>query len=582
MSNIISQEFINELISRSNIIDIINSHISLKKVGNNFKTYCPFHQEKTPSFTVNYDKQFYYCFGCNAHGNIIDFLITYEKLSFIESIEKLSNIHGLPIQYSCKQNTNIINYKKQQNLYLLIQTISNLYHDNIFKTKIAHEYLINRGINQEMIKLFNIGFANINLKNINAILCSTYDCNQQDLINLGILTINKQGKIYNQLDKRITFPIKNKNGKVVGFGGRSINTTVPKYLNSPESNIFSKKKQLYGLYEILKKNIKPRIILIVEGYIDVITLTQFNIIHSVSPLGTFISNEQIESLFRITNTIICCFDGDIAGKKAAWRTLKLSLSYILDGKNIKFIFLPKSEDPDSIIRKEGSDKFKKRIDQSIELSEFLFYKLFKNVDLSLINEKSYFCIKAINLINQIPGKITKIYLFQILGNKVGIPDQNILRNITYHNNKIVNYNYPIIPFKKRITFILIGLLIQNPSLAKLAKSSLKYLKHSNILEISIFLNLIKNCNSIHNCNTGTLLELYRNTRYFEKLKYLAKLDYLINETQIKTFFLDSLNKIYNTILENRYNILISKERKIGLNKIEKNELWSINKKLTKL
>ncbi|AAO26792.1 DNA primase [Buchnera aphidicola str. Bp (Baizongia pistaciae)] len=577
MPSLIPKEFINELIFKTNIIDIINTRLPLKKVGKNYNTHCPFHQEKTPSFTVNFEKQFYFCFGCNTHGNIIDFLMNYEQLTFVESIKELAKIHGLTIPCKNINKEKLFNYEKITNLYLLTKNIADLYHRNIFKTEYAYQYILNRGIDKSMIKYFNLGFSPKNwydLEKKNKKQCY----NQKELQEIGILKTTILGYTYDRFKNRIIFPIRNKNGNIVGFGGRTLNNHIPKYINSPETQIFHKGFQLYGLYEMLKTNPKPKQILIVEGYVDVIALVQFKINYTISTLGTIISNEQIKLLFRTSNTIIFCYDGDVSGQKAAWRTLNISLSHIHDGKNVKFIFLPNNEDPDSIIRKEGHDNFKIRIKKSIDFSKFLLQTLFKKTDLNSISEKSHTSTIAISLIRKIPGKITQTYLFQTLSKKIGILDYHVLinNNINNINTKI----YTKKPIKKTTIRIVIALLIQNPWLA-LTLPSLKHLQNYKIIGLSCFLDLVEKCISMPNSNTGQILEKYRNKNIFKHLANLAKWDHMIHNEKIKDFFLDSLTKICDIILEDRQNKLISQERLNGLNKQEKYELWSINKELAK-
>ncbi|XBC40806.1 MAG: DNA primase [Buchnera aphidicola (Nurudea yanoniella)] len=581
MKGIIPKHFINELLHQTNIIDVIKERISLKRSGKNYNALCPFHKENTPSFTINREKQFYYCFGCHVHGNTIDFLMNYDKLTFIESIEELANINGLKIPYTKEYPTQIFNYEQRNNLYLIIEKISYIYHNNIFQEKYAYEYLVNRGIHISMIQYFRIGFSTKNLKNIEKTI-KINNFKLKELIETGILLINKNGYKYDRLQERIIFPIRNKNGKVIGFGGRSIKKNNPKYINSPETQIFQKSRNIYGLFEVLKQNPKPKKLLVVEGYLDVITLFQFKINYSIALLGTFITSYQIQLLFRVTNTIIYCYDGDIAGKKAAWRTLKITLPYINDGKNIKFIFLPHGEDPDTIIRKEGKEKFKKRIKNATNLSKFLFKKLFKNIDLSSVNERFYLCSKTVPFINQIPGKITRIHLLYKLGTQIGIPDINVLKKLNtekiYNENCMKKNEYTS---TEKITIrILIGLLLQNPQLVNIIPST-KFLRNFQSIGLFIFLDLIKKCIAFPNSNTGQILETYRNTKIFDKLNQLATWNHMIAENQIPKVFSDSLKNLYNRTLENKKNKLIIKERQIGLKKDEKNELWLISKKLTK-
>jgi DNA primase len=574
----IPKNFIDELLIKTNIIDLISSRIPLKKQGQNYHARCPFHNEKTPSFTVNDKKQFYYCFGCNSHGNAIDFLMNYEHLNFIESIETLSILNRLSIPYNIGYETHKNEYDKRNQLYYLMKKVSDLYKENIVNTdhNEAYCYLKKRGISQEMINYFSIGFAPKEWNNISKKIIINKN-NQQALIDSGILILNKKGYSYDRFRDRIIFPIKDNHGRISGFGARNLNNKKPKYINSPETNIFHKSRQLYGLYETKRNYSKPTRLLIVEGYIDVIMLTQFNINYVVGSLGTSITSEHIQLLFRTTDNLIYCYDGDRSGKEAAWRTLKISLPYMHDGRSIKFIFLPQDEDPDTIIRQEGKIAFENRIDQAIDLSVFLFHKLLKNINLSSIEGRSYLSAIAVPLIQLIPGETMRIYLKQILGHKLGIPDFNQLERLFSKNEKKIENNKTK-PIKQTRMRILISLLLQNPYLAEIIPS-VKKITNLKIKGLPLFLELVQICINNPKSNTGQILESYRNTDRISILYKLAKWDHMIIEKEIKNVFLDLLTGLYNKILEIRQELLIDKERKKGLNNAEKNELWSINKKL---
>ncbi|CAL4318383.1 DNA primase [Buchnera aphidicola (Protaphis terricola)] len=578
MSVKIPRYFINDLLFRTNIIDLINTRIKLKKNGKNYQTNCPFHNDKTPSFTVSYEKQFYYCFGCKKHGNAIDFLINYENLTFIESIEELASIHGITIPFQDNTIYEKNNYLKKQKLYSLIDQISKLYQKNIQLNNNAYKYLINRGINKNMIKFFQIGFSSFTWENFSEKLNIKKEL-EKELLNYKIISTNKNQKKYDPFQGRIIFPIHDINGKTIGFGGRSIRNIFPKYINSSETNIFYKSKQIYGLYQLKKKFFKPEYILVVEGYIDVIMLIQNKINYVVSSLGTSITKEHIKILFRHTDTIIYCYDGDDAGKTASWRALKITLPYISDKKTIKFIILPENEDPDTIIKKEGAKKFQLRIKNSIKMSEFFFKNILNGVDLSSNNDKFYLSIRALPLINLIPSEIIRIYLRQILGRIIGILDDNQFEKFLYEKeqkNKNIQYKQN----KRTLMQKLIGLLIQNPNLSNLVVSK-KNLENSKIKGISIFLNILKICKTHPNINTGQLLEFYRGSKIINILKTLSIWDHMIIEEKIENMFLDLLKNIHKKNLEIRQKYLISKERIHGLTIYEKQEIWSINKKLKK-
>ncbi|WP_348769467.1 DNA primase [Buchnera aphidicola] len=578
MSGKIPKYFINDLLSKTNIVDLINTRIKLKKNGKNYQTNCPFHNDKTPSFTVSYEKQFYYCFGCNIHGNAIDFLINYENLNFIESIEELSLMHGLLIPFENNIQSEQNDYFKKQKLYLLTDKISKLYQKNIMLTSSACEYLIQRGINKSMIQFFSIGFSDFNWN----FFCKKLNITKKletELFNYKIISINKNKKKYDPFQGRIIFPIHDKHGRTIGFGGRTIENMSPKYINSTETNIFYKGKQIYGLYQVKKIHPKPKYLLVVEGYIDVIILTQNKIDYVVSSLGTSITKEHVQILFRNTDTVIYCYDGDIAGKNAAWRTLKITLPYISDKKTIKFIILPENEDPDSIIKKEGAKNFKLRIKNALTMSKFFFKNILKGINLSSSDDKFHLSVRALPLINCISSDTIQIYLKQILARIIGILDDYQFEKFLYHQknkkNNILQYKNKQTPMRT-----LISLLVQNPNLSTLV-TSIKQFNKSKEKGIPIFLEILKTCSENPHFNTGQLLEFYRNSEIINILKTLSTLDHMIVEEKIKNVFLDLLKNIYKKDLEKRQEYLISKERINGLTMYEKKEIWSINKKLKK-
>ncbi|WP_115956175.1 DNA primase [Candidatus Purcelliella pentastirinorum] len=588
MNKIISKEFITELLFQTDIVELISNKINVHKKGKNFSSLCPFHKEDHPSFIINKEKQFFYCFGCGIHGNAIDFLMNHDNLNFIESIEELSYICNIKIPYKKFNNNLQKNIIKRKKIYEILKIINIFYQKNLKNTKneSVKNFLKEKNLNNDIIKKFNVGLSTSESKD----LIKFFNYNKEKkklLVESGMIIINKKKQYYNHFRNRIMFPIKNKIGNIVGFGGRSLNNEIPKYINSPETKIFHKKKQLYGLYEIQKKNKNPKKIIIVEGYTDVITLTQYKIDFTVASLGIHISKEQIEILFRITDNIICCYDGDKAGKKATWNTLKSTLPYIEDTKQINFIILPKGEDPDSLIRKIGTIKFKKIIKNSTPLSEFLFKKLLKKIKKKYYNEITKLNVIALPLIEKIPGKITKTLLKQKLNKIQGIIyDPKLEKQINILYPRKIKLNSFDIPIKTgyNIIKILIALLIQNPKLINLINNKLnnKEIKKLKIPGIKIFIHLTKYCKKIKKINTGQLLELYRGNKYYRIINHLSTWDHMIKKKDQNLFLNDGLNKIYKFILQKQQNKLLKKAKTDGLNKKNKIILWNINKTLAKI
>ncbi|MGK2896927.1 MAG: DNA primase [Candidatus Makana argininalis] len=579
MSYKINKIFINKLLNLTNIVDIIGSKINLKKKGKYLKAICPFHNENNPSFFVNNEKQFYHCFGCGSHGNVIDFLMNFEKIEFIDSIEELALYQNMEIIYENIDN----HYKKEilikNILYKLMNEINKFYNKLLITKKFikANKYLKYRGINSSVLNSFSIGFSPPGNNIIN--FFKKYRLPIEIIKKTGLLFKNKKGLLYDMFRERIMFPIRNNKGFVVGFGARSLNNYSPKYLNSPETEIFNKSNQLYGLYEIKKNKYNFPMILIVEGYMDVLTLTQFGILYSVSSLGTYTNKDNIKLLYRLTDHIICCYDGDTAGKIAAWKFLKKSLSYLYDNRKISFMFIPYGEDPDSLIRKIGKKEFENRIFNSIPLSKFLFEILLIKSDLNTYEGKTKFVKLSLNLINQIPCPILRLFLRKELGKKTGIIDDfKLIQLIKIKKNKnhyIYNHN-----IKKNILKTLLGLIIQYPKLS-FNVLKLNTIEKYNKPGIKLFIEIVKICNLLPKINTGQLLENYRYSKFYLYLKKLAIWNHMITDEMIKITFLDALSNLYNSIIKEKLEFLINKGRNNILTSKEKKKIWYLNKSLIK-
>lgn len=569
----IPNTFIKNLLSITNIVDLVSSRVELKKKGKNYYAYCPFHNEKTPSFTVSIEKQFFYCFGCNTYGNAIDFLMKYENIDFVNCIKEIAFINGLEIP-----NNKVL--LKNKNLYHVMELLNNIYTQSLLQTnylsKRAYNYLNKRGINSSTIKKFSIGYAISNWLeelNKNKNLVSI----KQSLYDVGVLIKNKDYNI-DLFRDRIIFPIRNIYGKIVGFGGRITSNKKPKYINSPETKIFNKSANIYGLYEVCKKYKKISCLLLVEGYMDVLSLSQFGIKYVVSSLGTVVTIKHIKMLFLYTNNIVCCYDGDKAGMQAAWNTLKIALPYMYDGKQLSFIFLPKGEDPDSIIRKEGKDNFEKRIKKCVSFSEFLFSSIISRINISTYNGLVKLSKLACPLINKIPGNIIRMYMRRELGKKIGILDDNKLALFLSEKKFTISSH---LYFKRTNMRTLIGLLIQNTNLVNIAYPFIKFLEKIKIAGMSIFIELINQCISNSNITTGQLIELHRGKPYDLYIKRLAFWDHMIIDKEIENVFKDTLFNVYNLSLKTRQDELIAWEKYRGLTLKERHEFWSINLLLMK-
>jgi DNA primase len=385
IKGVIPRSFIDELLARADIVQLINQRVPLKKAGTNYKACCPFHSEKTPSFNVSAQKQFYHCFGCGSSGDALKFLMEYEGLSFIDSIEQLASINGMQVPREKLSPQEQEKQQKQRDLYDVTLLVAKYYRQQL-KNHVASttvkDYLKNRGLSAEIAKDFYIGFAP-NDKGLEKELHANSLLKEQ-LIETGMLGENEGGGVYSRFRDRLMFPIRDVRGRVIAFGGRVLSEQQqPKYLNSPETPIFHKSYTLYGLYEMRIAKDRSNHVIVVEGYMDVVALAQFGVKNAVATLGTAVTVEHLDILFRQVSEVVFCFDGDNAGKKAAWKALELVLPLLTEIRLAKFLFLDAGEDPDSTVRKEGLEGFTKRVVSGMTSSEFLFAGLQEKISLPL-------------------------------------------------------------------------------------------------------------------------------------------------------------------------------------------------------
>ncbi|MEL0036896.1 MAG: DNA primase, partial [Gammaproteobacteria bacterium] len=358
MSGRIPQTFIDDILARTDLVELIESRVPLKKAGTNYKACCPFHNEKTASFNVNGQKQFYHCFGCGASGNAISFMMEYDRLDFPDAVDELAGRLGLEVP---REASNMPQVSKS--LYEIMQQSSDFYASQLNRSQTARQYLSSRGLNQAVSDQYHIGFAPDAWSGLMDHIGRGKDTVEQ-LIDVGMVVKNDKGKTYDRFRNRLMFPIRNKRGKVIAFGGRIIGDGQPKYLNSPETDIFSKGTELYGLYEAKQANRTLNRLIIVEGYMEVVALAQFGITYAVATLGTATTDFHLKELFKQTNEVIFCFDGDKAGRDAAWKALNISLPHIRGDRLVRFMFLPQGDDPDTRVRAIGKEAFEQDLDSS--------------------------------------------------------------------------------------------------------------------------------------------------------------------------------------------------------------------------
>lgn len=578
MAGQIPRSFIDDLLARLDIVDIIDARVKLKKKGKNYGACCPFHNEKTPSFSVSQEKQFYHCFGCGVHGNAIDFLMEYERLEFPEAIEELAASLGLDVPREERSGGPFTrqaprsNSEEKRTLYDLMGSIAQFYRQQLKapSSRQAIEYLKNRGLSGEIVQKFGIGYVadewDLVRKNF-----GQSQQNQEMLVTGGMLIENEKGNRYDRFRGRIMFPIRDRRGRVIGFGGRVIGDGTPKYLNSPETPIFHKGKELYGLYEVLEAYREPEQILVVEGYMDVVALAQYGVDYSVASLGTSTTGDHLQLLFRHTNTVVCCYDGDRAGREAAWRALENALGYLKTGNILKFLFLPDGEDPDSYIRTQGKERFEQAIKEAKPLSSYLFDNLIEshNINLGTVEGKSTLRTLSSELIEKIPDSGFQQELDEKLDKLTGFMGHKQRRHTPQSNRPQPHKEIKRTPMRE-----VIALLVQNPSYAEMVPD-LSSVKELTLPGLSLLVEVLENCRQYPHITMGQLLEHWRNSKYETLLSRLASWEIPLVEDNQEELFLDSLDKILAQCVEKQIENLQAKERSVGLSADERRELVAL-------
>lgn len=486
----IPQPFIYDLLNRVDIVDAIDRHVPLKKAGANFIACCPFHSEKTPSFTVSQTKQFYHCFGCGVHGNAISFLMEYSGLSFVEAVHDLAAYVGMqvpeqqtdtffkqtvpddlsqyPVNGLGSNNPEI----SPQDLLSVLQAATRFYREQLKISEKAIAYLKKRGLSGKIAARFAIGYAPAGWQNLEAVFTDyKSDRTRKILLQAGLIIISDEAKQYDRFRDRIVFPILNQKGQIIGFGGRVLEQEEPKYLNSPETILFEKGRELYNFFSARRAIREANRVIVVEGYMDVIALSQHGIDYVVAALGTATTSFHIQKLLRQTENIIFCFDGDKAGRKAAWRALENSLALLSDGKYLSFLFLPEGADPDSYVNQYGKESFEQQLKQAIPLSEFLFKELCAGTNLQASEGRAKLVSDAKPLLQQVVAPALSVMLVRRLGELSGISQGEleellqIKRVPRVHKIKNAARKQPITPYRR-----LARMLLYSPNyIAKLDK-----------------------------------------------------------------------------------------------------------------
>ena len=567
MPAFIPDEFIQRLLDETDIVSLVDSHIPLNKKGKDHWALCPFCDDgNKPSFSVSQQKQFYYCFRCRASGNAIGFLMNYQSHDFQGAIEILANNAGLEIP----KTGNDKNYEKNKKIFELNALATDFYVNNLYKDGSQSEvknYLLNRGINEETIKTFQIGFAPKGWDNLSTFFKKNLDPELQK-VDAGLFKISeKNNKIYDVFRNRIIFPIKSHRDQIIGFGGRVIDPADnPKYLNSSDSDIFKKGRELYGLSEILKNKKRINRIVVVEGYTDVLSLFSNDMNYAVATLGIATSKVHIDKLFTHVDEVIFCFDGDDAGVKAAESALNISLSGLRDGKKIKFMFLPEGEDPSSLLEKEGKEEFEKRMENSKVLSEYLFENILKKYDDS-IESKASAMKEFLDITQLMPSSNFKKIMFQEFSKKLGVeleeikqPERQKEPDARMKKNQVKEENLELDKVSKSI----IKVLIDSPNLSSLPALDI-FLEQDSFM--SKFLNFLR---SKENLTFPMILQAFEGKKQF--LIDLAEDENLIAPSESKEYLIQAVNFLMKNDKENLLNQLKEKYESDSLSDQEKIEL----------
>ena len=524
----IPQHFIDDLLTRINIVDVIDTRVSLRKAGREYKACCPFHDEKTPSFTVSLDKQFYHCFGCGEHGTAIGFLMAFDRMSFPEAVEELARDAGMTVPNEARSNPQQV--EQQQTLLETLQQADRFYRHQLREheqSQRAVDYLKGRGLTGEVASRFGIGFAPPGWDNLLSEL-GTDKHKQELLLGCGLLIKKDQGGFYDRFRDRIMFPIHDYRGRIVGFGGRTLGDDKAKYLNSPETTLFHKGREMYGLFQARDGIKRAQKALVVEGYMDVVALAQFGIDFAVATLGTATTRDHLDRLFRYTPEVVFCFDGDRAGRSAAWRALEVALPVIKDGRQISFLFLPDGEDPDSQIRKIGHDAFVADIRQATSLPDFFFQHLSEDVDLTRMDGRARLVELARPLLGRLPMGALRQLMLQKLAEISRVDSQKLstlVGNIEQQRGKSRPEFRSSTGLKPKPSPIqnAINLLLQDPGLAgQVSRQDLEVFVSLDSPGAALLVEIVDFIEAREGVTTARILEHYRGSEHHPHLEKLSK------------------------------------------------------------
>ncbi|RLA38166.1 MAG: DNA primase [Gammaproteobacteria bacterium] len=569
MAGLIPQTFIDELLTRVDIVSVIDAHVPLKKAGHEFKACCPFHTEKTPSFTVSPTKQFYHCFGCGAHGTAISFLMEYERLEFPDAVEDLARSVGLEVPREAGPAPD----GSLDELRTLLDKVNTYYQLQLREHKEkarAVDYLKARGVDGPIAARFGLGFAPPGWDGLRNTLGERAT---EGLIKLGLLIERDQGGGYDRFRDRIMFPIRDRRGRVVGFGGRTLADDPAKYMNSPESPLFHKGRELYGLHEARSAVRQLERLVVVEGYMDVVALAQHGVPFAVATLGTATTADHLDILYRAAPEVVFCFDGDRAGRQAAWRALDQALPSQRDGRQARFLFVPEGEDPDSLVRAEGEERFMARLDAAMPLSEYLIAELSQRVDLGSLDGRARLAELAKPLVAKVPEGIFRQLLIERLGEAVHLAGEKLSKLMAKPEP------LPVAPVRKPVRTgggpspvrVALALLLRQPVLAERVTSTAGW-EAVPLPGADLLVRVLAQLGETPGVNTAGLLERWREDPEGRHLHRLLERDDPVPDSGVEAEFDGTVCRLNDLAREARLDVLLAEAGAGTLDQAGKKEL----------
>lgn len=563
----LSDAFIDDLLARTDIVELINARVPLKRQGKEYSARCPFHDERSPSFTVSPTKQFYHCFGCQAHGTAISFLMNYDRLEFLDAVDELAKRAGIEVPRETQQRNE---QPDTRDLFNALEAAAQFFQKQLAGSAKARDYLDARDVDADTRTQFAIGYAPDGYSALKDALGT--DARRLGLLErAGLLSKNDKGHTYDKFRDRVVFPIHDRRGRVIAFGGRVLGKDDgPKYLNSPETALFHKGRELYGLWQVRQANQRIERLIVVEGYMDVVALFQHGVSQAVATLGTATTSDHAELLFRNAPDVYFCFDGDDAGRRAAGKAMESVLPRMKDGRQAFFLFLPEGEDPDTIVRSEGAEGFDARLQQATPLSQYFFDSLADGINLGTLDGKARLAERAKPLLAQIPdgafGDLMRQRLTELTG--VGARSSTAETHIPVQR---AHSGRPGATPRRSLVRSAIALLLQQPSLALALQPPFRFVALRQP-GIELLKELIALASARPDISTGALLEHFEGRDEATALQKLASQAMPGEETHWREEFLDAMAQLDRQTLQQRMDELQAKQRESGLDDADKAEL----------